>query len=131
LVLEDNPADVFVIREILAKSGLNLVPRVVRDGRAALDYIQDLERNQEAACPALVLLDLNVPKVDGFDVLRALRRGERMGGIPVIVVTSSTAASDRASARELGAAGYFQKPADLEAYMQLGEVIHRVLTQEK
>jgi CheY-like chemotaxis protein len=126
LLLEDNPTDVFVIREVIESCGLNLDLRIARDGREALQYLQDLGPDHSSPCPALVLLDLNVPKVDGIEFLRHLRES-RCSHTPVVVVTSSTAGRDRHAAQQLGAEEYFQKPKDLTAYMELAKVIKRVL----
>jgi CheY-like chemotaxis protein len=127
LLVEDNPTDVFVITEVIAACGLSLNLRVARDGHEAIRYLQDLARAEESQCPALVLLDLNLPKVDGIEVLRRIRGDERCNRTPVIVVTSSTAEEDRAAVKRLGAEAYFQKPATLAAYMELGHLVRRVL----
>jgi two-component system, chemotaxis family, response regulator Rcp1 len=132
LLVEDNPTDVFVIKEVLDGCGPDLDVHLVTNGHAALLYLQELDRDQKVPPPALVLLDLNLPKVTGIEVLRALRSSSRCSGIPVIVVTSSSADADRSAAQQLGAAGYFQKPTELAAYMELAGLIKRVLdTQEK
>ena len=132
LVVEDNPTDVFVIKEVLERCGPDLVVRLVTNGQDALQYFQELTRDEKAPCPALVLLDLNLPKVTGIEVLRALRSSLRCSGIPVIVVTSSSAETDRVAAQQLGAEAYFQKPTELTRYMELAELIKRVLgAQEK
>jgi two-component system, response regulator len=127
LVVEDNPTDVFVIREVIERCNLNVSIRVAADGQDALRYLQQLAKLEESACPALVLLDLNVPKVDGIEVLRRLRNSSRCSTAPVIVVTSSTAEADRIAAERLGAEAYFQKPTSLTAYMELAELIKRFL----
>jgi CheY-like chemotaxis protein len=127
LLVEDNPTDVFVIKEVLESSGLNIQPRIVSDGQDALRYLEDLNRDDSSPCPALVLLDLNIPKVDGIEILRRLRGESRCKATPVVVVTSSTADADRAAAQRLGAEAYFQKPKELAAYMELAQVIKRVL----
>jgi CheY-like chemotaxis protein len=127
LLVEDNPTDVFVIKEVLDLCGPNLDVRLVTEGQAAMLYLQELARDEKAPCPALVLLDLNLPKVTGIEVLRALRSSSRCSRIPVIVVTSSSAEPDRVAAQQLGAEGYFQKPTELTAYMELAELIKRVL----
>ncbi len=132
LVVEDNPTDVFVIKEVLERCGPDLDVRLVSNGQDALQYLQELSRDEQTSCPALVLLDLNLPRVTGIDVLRALRSSSRCRGIPVIVVTSSSAETDRYAAQQLGAEGYFQKPTELTAYMELAELIKRFLgTKEK
>jgi CheY-like chemotaxis protein len=127
LLVEDNPTDVFVIREAIARSGLKLNLRIASNGEEALRYLRDLARAEKPACPALVLLDLNLPKVGGIEVLQHLRNSSLCSRMPVIVVTSSTAEADRAAVRRLGAEAYFQKPTSLAAYMELAEVIKRVL----
>ena len=127
MLVEDNPTDVFVIREAIARSGLKLNLRIASNGEEALRYLRDLARAEKPACPALVLLDLNLPKVGGIEVLQHLRNSSLCSRMPVIVVTSSTAEADRAAVRRLGAEAYFQKPTSLAAYMELAEVIKRVL----
>jgi CheY-like chemotaxis protein len=127
LLVEANPTDVFVIKEVIEASGLNLKLHIAGDGQEALQYLDDVARNENLSCPALVLLDLNLPKVDGIEVLRHLRTASRCSRTPVVVVTSSTAAEDRAAVLRLGAESYFQKPHWLEAYRELGQVIKRLL----
>lgn len=128
LLVEDNPTDVFVIREVIERCELNLNLHVATDGQDALQYLQSLATVEEAACPALVLLDLNIPKVDGIEVLRRLRSGSRCSRAPVIVVTSSTAETDRLAVQRLGAEAYFQKPKSLAAYMELGNLIKQYVS---
>src|SRR5207302_3257925 len=91
LLVEDNPTDVFVIKEVLDGSGLNLRLRVANNGQDALSYLH----SENDSCPSLVLLDLNLPKVAGIEVLKQLRTGSRCKCTPVIVLTSSTAETDR------------------------------------
>ena len=111
----------------MSDSGLNLQLRIATNGQEALRYLQDLAASRKPSCPALVLLDLNLPKVDGFAVLRHIRTNSPCTRTPVVVVSSSTAESDREAVRRLGADEYFQKPTDLSAYMQLTEVVRRIL----
>ncbi|HUB78824.1 MAG TPA: response regulator [Bryobacteraceae bacterium] len=125
LLVEDNGTDVLVIRQVLQQCGLAGDLRVASDGQDALRYLQDLE-STSAAGPELILLDLNVPRIPGIDVLRRLRAG-RWRSTPVIIVTSSHSPEDRMAAEKLGAEAYFQKPNDLEAYLQLAEVIKRIV----
>jgi len=126
LLIEDNPTDVFVIRKVLDQCDLNLRLRIAKDGHDALLYLDDVSR-EESPCPVLVLLDLNVPKISGLEVLRRLRDGSPCNRTPVIVVTSSSEATDRAEVQRLAADAYFQKPVDLAAYMELVPLIKRVL----
>ncbi len=130
LLVEDNPTDVFVIKEVIERCELNLNLHVATDGQDALQYLQRLATAEEAACPALVLLDLNIPKVDGIEVLRRLRSGSRCNRAPVIVVTSSTAETDRVAVQRLGAEAYFQKPKSLAAYMELANLIKQYVSTD-
>ena len=129
LLVEDNPTDVFVIKEVLESCSIKLHLRIAKDGQEALQYLQELDRNENARCPALVLLDLNVPRVAGIEVLRKLRNVPRCKRTPVVIVTSSVAGSDRIAAQELGAEAYFQKPTELTAYMELGPLVERILNR--
>jgi CheY-like chemotaxis protein len=127
LLVEDNSTDVFVIREVIDRCELDLNLRVATDGQDAVHYFQDLARAEKPACPALVLLDLNIPKVAGVEVLRHLRGATPCSRTPVIVVTSSRAEADRLAVERLGVEAYFQKPTSLAAYMQLGHLIKQLL----
>jgi len=127
LLVEDNPTDVFVMKEALEACGLGLQVRIARNGQDALLYFEELARVENAPCPVLVLLDLNLPRVDGVEVLRQIRSSLRCQRTPVIVVTSSTAEVDRAAVQRLGAEAYFEKPRKLVGYTELTQVIRRVL----
>jgi CheY-like chemotaxis protein len=126
LLIEDNPTDVFVIREVLKTSGLPVQLQTAENGQEALRLLEETG-DEEFRCPSLVLLDLNLPKISGLEVLLRLRSGERCRETPVIVVTSSSAEEDRVGAERLGANAYFQKPADLKSYHELAAVIKKVL----
>jgi CheY-like chemotaxis protein len=127
LVVEDNPTDVFVIREVLDGCGLGFRVHIARDGQEALTYLREIARDESAVCPALMLLDLNVPRVSGIEVLRELRTASRCSRMPVIVVTSSSAETDRRATEQLRADAYFKKPADLKAYFELADIIKRLV----
>jgi two-component system response regulator len=130
LLVEDNPTDVFVMKDVLREYGLDLELRVAEDGDHALRYLEELERTENLQCPALVLLDLNLPKVSGVEVLRRLRGASRCRNVPVVVVSSSIADSDQASTRELNVQAYFEKPSDLNAYANLARIIKEALQAE-
>jgi CheY-like chemotaxis protein len=117
---------VFVIREVLKEIGLPVQLQTAENGQDALQFFEG-RGEEEFPCPALVLLDLNLPRISGLEVLRRLRSGERCRETPVVVVTSSSAEEDRVGAERLGANAYFQKPADLESYHELAAVIKKVL----
>lgn len=110
-----------MIREVLRNSGLDFQLHVSRDGQDALSYLQG------GSGAALVLLDLNIPKVAGVEVLRQLRADARYSRTCVVVVSSSDSEFDRKAVERLGVQAYFQKPADLRAYRELAVVIKKAL----
>ena len=130
LLVEDNPIDTFVISKILAECDLDLKIQIAKDGQEALQYFGSMGAHESGACPSLVLLDLNIPKVDGFEVLRQLRSGSRCDRTKVVIVTSSSAQEDRDTAGRLRADAYFRKPADLSAYMELGQLVRNILRSD-
>ena len=127
MVIEDNPTDVFLVREALGAHGLEVDLQVFEDGEAAITYVQQLDRDASLVCPSLVLLDVNLPRADGFTVLRYLRGSRKCRNIPVIIVTSSDALPDRTIARSLRADAYFQKPHSYDAFLTLGALAHQLL----
>jgi CheY-like chemotaxis protein len=121
LLAEDNPADVYLLREALdteCGKAVNVV--VAQDGEEALDFV--FQRGRFASCevPDLIVLDLNLPKSDGSEVLRCIRESERFARTPVVILTSSDSPRDRAAAERLGANCYITKPSDLDAFLALG-----------
>jgi two-component system response regulator len=91
LLVEDSPADVYLIREALTSHGVSADVRWVDNGEAAVQVLDSLEAHPDREIPALVLLDLNLPRVNGLEVLQRLRAGSRCGGLPVLVLTSTDA----------------------------------------
>jgi len=127
LLVEDNPMDEELTLRAFKRSNMANPIDVVRDGAEALDYLfarGSYAGRADAALPQLVLLDLNLPKIDGLGVLRALRADERTRLLPVVVLTSSREERDVISSYSLGANSYVQKPVDftqfLDAVRQLG-----------
>lgn len=127
LLIEDNQADILLVREALRKHRLDFAIQEFADAEQALHHVETM--GKAVPCPDLVLLDLNLPKGSGMDFLRAWRKTKRCSDTPVIIVTSSDSARDRAAAAELGVAGYFRKPSGLDAFLTLGGVIRDVLTE--
>jgi len=126
LVAEDNPADVYLLREAFNVSGEEIEILVVSDGEQALEYVQRQGRFGNAAVPDLVVLDLNLPKSDGGDVLRCIRETPAYADVPVVVLTSSDSPRDRKTAESLGANCFITKPSDLDAFLALGRTLMRV-----
>jgi CheY-like chemotaxis protein len=137
LLIEDNPTDVFVITQVLKQSGLEEGLQVASDGAQAMDLWQSIQAQNEAnhnaheICPTLVLLDLNIPKVSGREILAHIRSSPHCGSVPVVVVTSSDSPEDLAAIRALNASAYFRKPIDLSDFMELGRLIAQTLADVK
>ncbi len=123
---EDNLPDALLVREAIRLENLPLEVHMAADGQAALAFIARAEADQDAPCPQVLLLDLNLPKVDGFEVLRQLRASHRFQSIPVLIVSSSDSPGDRSQAEEFGA-GYFRKPPSYEEFLKLGVVLKEML----
>ncbi|HUI80111.1 MAG TPA: response regulator [Bryobacteraceae bacterium] len=126
LLAEDNFPDTLLVREAIQKEGLPLDVHVASDGQQAIDFITSAEADTNAPCPHFLLLDLNLPKRDGFEVLRALRESARCKDVPVLIITSSDSPSDLSEAAALGA-GYFRKPPSYEEFLKLGGVMRKLL----
>lgn len=123
LLVEDNPDDVDLTREAFREVGALSRLHVVEDGVEAIAFLRHEAKYADAPTPDLVLLDLNLPKRSGHEVLAAIKRDPALRGIPVVVLTSSAAESDMARSRALGADGYVTKPVDLDDYLR---VVHTI-----
>ena len=130
LVVEDSKTDVFLIREALANAKVNADLHFVPDGEAATAFFASADADANAPCPDLILLDLNLPKTNGHEVLRQLRGSPRCRHVAVLVVSSSDAARDREASAALGVTGYFRKPADYYEFMRLGELVKTFLEKQ-
>ncbi|WP_034383837.1 response regulator [Deinococcus sp. YIM 77859] len=115
LLVEDNPADIFLMEAALDLDGFSHTLTVARDGQEALKLLEDaLERG---TLPDLVLLDLNLPRLNGFDVLGAIRSHPQLRQLTVVVFTTSTASTDVQRAYTLRADSYVTKPAGLDEFL--------------
>ncbi len=120
LLVEDNPDDEELTLRALSRNNIGNEVVVVRDGQEAVDWLEatgpHAGRNANDI-PALILLDLKLPKIDGLDVLRRLRGNPRTALVPVVILTSSKEERDRASGYQSGANSYVQKPVDFTAFV--------------
>ncbi len=117
LQVEDSEDDVFMMKRVLKKAGLDQPLRVAWDGQQAVDYLAaalDPTRGAEHPLPFLVLLDLKLPYRDGFEVLEWIRDQPALGALAVVMLTGSGEARDRKRAAELGARAYLVKPASID-----------------
>jgi DNA-binding response OmpR family regulator len=115
-----------LVREAIRMENLPVDVHLAKDGQAALAFIAKAEQDPDAPCPQVLLLDLNLPKVDGFEVLRRLRASEKFKAIPVLIVSSSDSPADRSRAVKYGA-GYFRKPPSYDEFLKLGVVLRELL----
>ncbi|MCW5978175.1 MAG: response regulator [Bryobacteraceae bacterium] len=130
LLVEDNPADVFLVEEAIKEHRLPVQLLVVEDGEAAIRFL-DRANADASSIPNVVVLDWNLPRRSGSEVLQHLRTNTRFPDVPVIVFTSSDSRWDRELAAQLGATRYFRKSADFDEFMEIGHVIEEVLTKRR
>lgn len=123
LLVEDNPGDVRLTREALKKGHLWSRLAVVRDGMEALDYLRRIAPFQGATMPDLILLDLNLPKKDGREVLAEIKGDETLRMIPVVVLTTSRAEEDILRSYKLHANCYITKPVDFGQFASVVQSI--------
>lgn len=119
LLVEDNPGDVRLTREALKEGKIRNNLNVVGDGVEALRYLRREGDYAESVRPDLILLDLNLPKMDGREVLEAVKADPALRLIPVVVLTSSAAEQDIARAYDLHANCYVSKPVDLDQFIHV------------
>jgi len=126
LLVEDNESDELLTLRAFKRSNILNEIVVARDGSEALDYIfgKGVHAGRDASVlPALVLLDLNLPKIDGMSVLRAIRADARTGLLPVVVLTSSKEDEDVVKSYELGANAYVRKPVDFVQFSEAARTL--------
>jgi CheY-like chemotaxis protein len=123
LMIEDNSADADMIKRILRKSDPNVKIDMAKDGEEALEFIKAWENGTPV--PLVILLDLKLPKVDGLEVLTALKTHEKFKVLPVVVLTSSNELRDIRRAYEIGANSYILKAIDFDQFSQAVTMIYR------
>ncbi|HEX4167406.1 MAG TPA: response regulator [Bryobacteraceae bacterium] len=126
-MIEDNPGDALLVQEALREHRINCDLTIVADGEEAILLFESIDSDPNSPSPSLVLLDLNLPKRSGHEILDRIRQSTRCSATPVMIVTSSQAEADLAQMTRLGVAGYFHKPASFEAFMKLGALVKNLL----
>jgi CheY-like chemotaxis protein len=127
LVIEDNASDVFLLDRALSKQDVRFELVHLLSGGEALAFIRRQGTYADAAIPDLILVDLNLSKYTGEDILREIRNATHLGGIPVCVWSSSRSKQDEALLKELGVSQFITKPAGLDQFMEIGKVIKDLL----
>jgi len=116
LLVEDSPDDIFLFKEVLKDTKINIKLSVATDGKSALDFIFKKGEYTNAPTPDIILLDLNLPKLDGREVLNIVKNDEGFKMIPVIILTTSQNLDDINDAYMKNANCYIPKPVDLEQF---------------
>lgn len=126
LLVEDNPADINLVEEALEEERLDCELHIMRDGARAIEFIEKMDADQQPT-PDVVLLDLNLPKISGEEVLKRVRSSPKCGHVKVIILSSSDRPKDRERALNLGASEYFRKPSGLAQFMLLGPKVRAIV----
>jgi CheY-like chemotaxis protein len=119
LLVEDDPGDVLMTKEAFEDYKLKNNLHVVNDGAEAMDFLRRQGEHTDAPRPDLVLLDLNLPRMDGREVLQAIKSDPELASIPVVVLTTSEAEEDVLRSYSLHANAYVTKPVDFERFIQV------------
>lgn len=126
LLVEDNPTDEKLTIRAFKKSGVANDIVVVRDGAEALDYLfatGKFEGRDTSVLPAVIMLDLKLPKIDGLEVLRRIRANESTKTLPVVILTASKESEDVARGYSLGANAYVRKPVDFGEFAETAKTL--------
>ena len=121
LLVEDNLMDIDLTQRAFRERHLSNPLIIARDGQEALDYFQKWQEGEPL--PLVILLDINLPKVNGLDVLRALKNNPEFKKLPVVILTSSGDDNDINTAYELGANSYIVKPVDFDKFVEIAHQI--------
>jgi CheY-like chemotaxis protein len=129
LVIEDSASDVFLLDRALKKQDLRFELIHLISGGEALAFIRRQGSYSDAAAPDLILVDLNLSKYTGEDILREIRSAGHLGGVPVCVWSSSQSRRDEALLKSLGVTQFITKPSGLDQFMEIGKIIKDLLTR--
>jgi chemotaxis family two-component system response regulator Rcp1 len=127
-LVEDNPADVDLFRMALEDACLQCDLVLFEDGRKVIDYIDNGNSAVSQPVPDLLVLDLNLPKNDGLEILQIIRRTASFANVPVLVLSSSSSVRERAKLTSFKIREFMAKPSDLDGYLQIGQVVRGLLS---
>lgn len=128
VLVEDNPGDVYLFGLALKETRLNFELTVIEDGAKALALVSEIE---EGALPDLIVLDLNIPKNDGVEILEAIRNNRRLDDVPVVVASSSPVSVPMGKAERSRVARFVGKPTELDKFLAIGQVFKEVLLESR
>jgi CheY-like chemotaxis protein len=123
LLIEDNPGDVRLTQEALKENKIRNNLHVAKDGVEAMHFLRHLKGYEDMPRPDLILLDLNLPKKDGREVLAEIKTDERLRSIPVVILTTSDAEDDVVKSYDMHANCYVRKPIDLNRFIEVVKII--------
>ena len=123
LVIEDNASDVFLLEWALKKQDLRYELVHLPTGGEALAFVRRQGNHAQAAIPDLILVDLNLSKYTGEEILREIRGAEHLAGVPVCVWSSSRSRRDEALLKDLGVCQFITKPSGLDQFMEIGKIL--------
>lgn len=126
LVVDDNAGDVRLLKEAFREVGVSSVIHVTRDGEQALAFLKRQGAYSNSPRPSLILLDLNLPRKDGREVLAEIKREHSLRRIPVVVLSTSTRREDVARAYDLQANCYIPKPDNLDSLIDIGKLLQKL-----
>jgi CheY-like chemotaxis protein len=129
LLIEDDPGDELITREAFADNKIKNTLHVARDGQEGLDFLYRRGAHENAPTPDLILLDLNLPKYDGRQLLEMIKSDVELRHIPVVVLTTSSAEEDILRSYKLHANAYVTKPVDLDQFMKAVREIDEFFVQ--
>ena len=119
LLVEDNKGDIVLVKEALKRAKVANKLTVIEDGQAALDYLLETKKPDGPTMPGLILLDLNLPKLNGQEVLEKIKQDDNLKFVPVVIMTSSNAEEDILKAYNHQANCYVTKPVDFDQLMRV------------
>ena len=129
LLIEDNPADVELLRRAFLSAQLDCELTLLEDGAEALAFLRQQETEAGEPSLDLTILDLNLPKNDGVEVLQAMRASAKFAGVPIAILSSSAYLRERARIEPFGIGRYITKPADLDEFLNIGFIVKELLAE--
>lgn len=125
LLVEDNEGDILIAKEVFKSGDLKKHIHVAEDGEEAINFLRKQEGFKDAVSPDLILLDINLPKKNGIEVLKEIKEDPELRKIPVIMLSSSSAERDIVESYDLHANGYITKPAHIGKFVETVEAIEK------
>lgn len=128
LIIEDNPADVELVRLALQSAGVDCELIVIDDGAEALAFVHQVGKYSTTPSPDLAIIDLNLPKHGGFEILEEMHAG-RFSELPILVLSSSSLLREHDTLAKFRVARFVTKPPDLEEFLRIGTIVKELLVE--